>query len=126
MKSGDKSEKSEDKANKKPEEKKYKPVEFQFPFLLIRTKGGLRMLDRLGSLRVTPTIGWVLLIALPLIAIATIGLILWNLNLTISSPVLREFVRELGPRANLLIPGLNPLIPALGWVGLFVAIVVHE
>ena len=36
-------------------------------------------------------------------------------------------MREIGPQANLLIPGLNPLLPwTYGWIALVVTIVIHE
>ncbi|MFQ6011210.1 MAG: site-2 protease family protein, partial [Nitrososphaerales archaeon] len=122
-----KEEKSKEESEDEAEEKKYKPIELQIPLLLIRTKRGLRMLDRLGSLKITPTVGWILLIALPFIATIGMILILFSLGAFISQPLVRETARSMGPLANILIPGLNPLLPiAFGWAGLVVAIVVHE
>lgn len=119
--------KEESEEKEEPEEKKYKAVELQIPLLLIRTKTGLKMLDRLGALGITPTIGWILLVALPLIAAVGMLLIFFSLSVFISQPVVRETARSMGPLANVLIPGLNPLLPiAFGWAGLAVAIVVHE
>ena len=45
----------------------------------------------------------------------------------LSNPAAREGVRDIGPQANLLIPGLNPLLPwTYGWIALVVTIVIHE
>ena len=45
----------------------------------------------------------------------------------LSNPAAREGAWDIGPQANLLIPGLNPLLPwTYGWIALVVTIVIHE
>jgi membrane-associated protease RseP (regulator of RpoE activity) len=64
---------------------------------------------------------------MPLITALAIALFFISLAGMLSNPVAREGVRDIGLRANLLIPGLNPLLPwTYGWIALVVTIVIHE
>lgn len=64
---------------------------------------------------------------MPIITILAIVLFFIGLTSMLSSSAAREGVRDIGPQANLLIPGLNPLLPwTYGWIALVITIVVHE
>jgi membrane-associated protease RseP (regulator of RpoE activity) len=64
---------------------------------------------------------------MPLITALAIVLFFIGLTSMLSNSAAREGVRDIGPQANLLIPGLNPLLPwTYGWIALVVTIVIHE
>jgi membrane-associated protease RseP (regulator of RpoE activity) len=64
---------------------------------------------------------------MPLITVLAIVLFFIGLTSMLSNSAAREGVRDIGPQANLLIPGLNPLLPwTYGWIALVVTIVIHE
>jgi membrane-associated protease RseP (regulator of RpoE activity) len=64
---------------------------------------------------------------MPLITVLAIALFFIGLTSMLSNSAAREGVRDIGPQANLLIPGLNPLLPwTYGWIALVVTIVIHE
>lgn len=109
------------------EQKEDKRIQLQFPLILLRTKQGLALLDRLGKKRVTYYLGWFLLYILPLSAAIGFYLVLRSMSIFLSSASVREFARQLTPLANLLIPGLNPYLPIIyGWTALIIGLVVHE
>ena len=98
------------------------------PILMIRTKRGQRLLERLakGELRerfwrTYANIGTILV----LIAM-TFMFILVLLGVYATFTVQPEPTELHAPRNWLLIPGLNEFIPLCAWVGLAVALVVHE
>ncbi|MHC1635406.1 MAG: site-2 protease family protein [Candidatus Methanospirareceae archaeon] len=96
------------------------------PLLLIRTRRGLGFLERLAWFKrfwkIFASIGSVLVfVSMTLMLILVIGS---NYVLLTEKPVTMPELRE--PRNWLLIPGLNEFIPLLGWIGLIVAIIVHE
>jgi membrane-associated protease RseP (regulator of RpoE activity) len=102
-------------------------IKFTFPMLMVRTKVFNGFFDRLGSLRASRMIAWISLIIVPIVAGIGLYLICSNLFTLLWEPLVREGVRELGPGAYLLVPGLNPFLPILyGWIALISAIVVHE
>lgn len=113
-----------------PEEKegkKFGAVEFQPPLLIVKTKRGLGLLDRLGSYTITPWLGWFFAFLMPIIAILGLYLVIRSVSLIISNALVREYIRSITPLANLLIPGLNPYLPLIyGWIALIVGIAVHE
>jgi membrane-associated protease RseP (regulator of RpoE activity) len=112
-----------------PEEKdgKFSGVEFQPPLLIVKTKRGLRLLDRLGSYTITPWLGWLFALLMPIIAVIGLYLVIRSVNIIISNALAREYIRSMTPLANLLIPGLNPYLPLLyGWIALIIGIAVHE
>ncbi|MCP8317705.1 MAG: PDZ domain-containing protein, partial [archaeon] len=111
----------------KDDQKEVKTVEISFPFILIRTKKGLSMIERLGQLKFIKKLGWVLLYMLPIAAAIGFYLILNAVVAFISSASLRGFAGQITPLAHLLLPGINPLIPIFyGWMALIIAMVVHE
>jgi len=102
-------------------------VSFQFPLLLVRTKRGISLIDRLAASRVTRHLGWASLVSFPFAGAIGFSLILLSASIVISSAPVREFVRESGPFVHILIPGLNPYVPIIyGWLALIVGMVVHE
>jgi len=113
-----------------PEEKegkKFGPLEFQPPLLIVKTKRGLRLLDKLGSYTITPWLGWFFTLLMPLIAMLGLYILIRSVNLIVSNASVREYIRSITPLANLLIPGLNPYLPLVyGWIALIVGIAVHE
>lgn len=107
--------------------KKLGAVEFQPPLLIVRTKRGLRLLDKLGSYTLTPWLGWFFTALMPIIAVLGLFIVIRSVSLIVSNALAREYIRSVTPLANLLIPGLNPYLPLVyGWIALIVALVVHE
>ncbi len=121
----DEEKKIEEEAKKIKEEAK--TVSFQFPFILLKTRRGVNLMDRLAALRTTKPLGWVSLYLFPLVGAIGFSLILFSASIMLSSAPIREFVRESGPLVHIMIPGLNPYVPLVyGWIALVVAMVVHE
>ena len=111
----------------KDDQKEVKTVEISFPFILIRTKKGLSIIERLGQLKFIKRLGWVLLYMLPIAAFIGFYLILSTVIAFISSASLRGFAGQITPSAYLLLPGINPYLPIVyGWIALIIAIIVHE
>jgi len=111
----------------KDDQKEVKTVEISFPFILLRTKKGLSMIERLGRLRFIKKLGWVLLYMLPIAAAVGFYLILNTVIALISSASIRGFAGQITPSAYLLLPGINPYLPIFyGWIALIIAMVVHE
>ena len=104
-----------------------KNVEVQLPFILLKTERGMTFLDRLGHSRFLRPLGWVLVYVVPFAAAVCLYLVINSIIAYITKPEIRVISRSLGFLSNLLIPGLNPVIPLFyGWIALIVATVVHE
>ncbi|MEM2088737.1 MAG: site-2 protease family protein [Thermoproteota archaeon] len=102
-------------------------VEVQFPFILIRTKIGLSLIDRLGKVRLSKRIGFVFTLVMPFLGAVMIYLLLNSISNMLSRPDVSRMIRELGPAANILLPGVNPYLPIFyGWIALLIAMVIHE
>ncbi|MEM2642510.1 MAG: site-2 protease family protein [Thermoproteota archaeon] len=102
-------------------------VEIQFPFILIKTRMGLSIMDKLGKTDLSKKIGFAFTIIMPFLGAVMIYLLINALNNILSSPEVSRAIRELGPTANILLPGLNPYLPIFyGWVALLIAMIVHE
>ncbi|MGQ9469862.1 MAG: site-2 protease family protein [Nitrososphaerales archaeon] len=111
----------------KDDRKEVKTVEISFPFILIRTKKGLSIIERLGQLKFIKKLGWVLLYILPIATAVGFYLILNTVIAFISSASIRGFAGQITPSAYLLLPGINPYLPIFyGWIALIIAIIVHE
>lgn len=107
--------------------KEAKKVEIIFPFILIRTKKGISIIDKIARLKFIKRLGWVLLYMLPIAAIIGFFLILRTVITFILNATLREVAGQITPLANLLLPGINPYLPIVyGWVALIIGIIVHE
>ncbi len=104
-----------------------KAIEFHPPLLIIRTKRGLNLLDRISRYDIVYWVGWLFVVMMPLITLMGLYVITRSVNILVTNIFAREFVRSITPLANLLIPGLNPYLPIVyGWVALIIGIVVHE
>lgn len=110
-------------------EEEYRRVTFKYGVLMLRTKTGISLLDRLGAFRVTKPLAWIMLYIMPVAAAAALFLILGTLTIFFSPQGIRfiEYVRTLTPLANVVFPGVNPYIPIVyGWIALIFAVFVHE
>jgi membrane-associated protease RseP (regulator of RpoE activity) len=110
-------------------EEKYNRFEFKYGLVIVRTKRFLGIMERLGRLKLTKPIAWLLVYLMPIIAGLAIYIFLSQL-LVLFSPrgqQVSTVIRSIGPLANLGIPGINPYLPIVyGWIALIVAIVLHE
>jgi hypothetical protein len=87
----------------------------------------LNFFDRIAKTRAARIYSEFSTYLMPLITALAIVLFFIGLTSMLSNSAAREGVREIGPQANLLIPGLNPLLPwTYGWIALVVTIVIHE
>ncbi|MGC8832400.1 MAG: site-2 protease family protein, partial [Thermoproteota archaeon] len=86
-------------------------VEVQFPFILIKTKIGLSLMDRMGKKTFSKKIGLVFPVVMPFLGAVMIYLLLNSISNMLSSPNVSRIIRELGPAANILLPGVNPYLP---------------
>jgi len=96
---------------------------------MVRTKRGLEVMDRLGKLRATRPLGWIMLYIMPiaaLIALYVIGFEVIALYFSPQSHNIISNVRTISPLANFLLPGLNPYLPISVWLAVIVAVVIHE
>ena len=106
---------------------KIKNVEIQFPVILIRTKKGLNFINKISKLKSISSIGNILLLIMPISSFIAFYLILRAISIYSNSDAARTQARELTPFANILIPGVNPLLPIFyGYIALVIALVVHE
>jgi membrane-associated protease RseP (regulator of RpoE activity) len=102
-------------------------VERKFVLFLIHTPFGLNFFDRIARTKAARVYSEFSTYLMPLITVLAIALFFIGLTSMLSNSAAREGVRDIGPQANLLIPGLNPLLPwTYGWVALVVTIVIHE
>lgn len=86
-------------------------------------------MDRLGKLRITRPLGWIMLYIMPIAAAIIFYIVIKELLIYLSPQggIVAGYVREISPLADLLLPGLNPYVPILyGWLAIIVAVVVHE
>ncbi|MDW8072814.1 MAG: M50 family metallopeptidase [Nitrososphaerota archaeon] len=106
-----------------------KRIEFEFkpPFILVKSQSLTSLFDRLANWRVFSLFGWAAVASIPVIAASGLFLLLLSLQALLSRPEVQQAQREAGPQSLLLIPGLNPYLPIIyGWLGLVVALIVHE
>jgi membrane-associated protease RseP (regulator of RpoE activity) len=113
--------------NTQKQETPQRRVEFNFPLLIIRTKRFSAIFEKLGTLRASRYISWLLLSTVPFVAGVALYLMVNSLINILNNPAVGQVARELGPGAILLLPGINPMLPIVyGWIAIVVAIVVHE
>ncbi|MEM0381776.1 MAG: M50 family metallopeptidase [Nitrososphaerota archaeon] len=106
---------------------KHVELEFKPPFLLIKSQSFSTLFERLARHRVVGFFSWSSLALIPAIAAFGLYLLLLSLQALISRPEVQEAQRQAGPQSLLLIPGLNPYLPIIyGWLGLVVALLIHE
>jgi membrane-associated protease RseP (regulator of RpoE activity) len=102
-------------------------IEVQFPFILVRTRIGLSLMNSLGEAGFSKKIGFISMLIMPFLGGVMIYLLLNAINNMLVNPGVSRALRELGPAANILLPGVNPYLPVLyGWVALLTAMVIHE
>ena len=102
-------------------------MERKFVLFLIHTPFGLSFFDKIAKTRAARIYSEFSTFLMPLITVLAIVLFFIGLTSMLSNSAAREGVRDIGPQANLLIPGLNPLLPwTYGWIALVVTIVIHE
>ncbi len=102
-------------------------MERKFVLFLIHTPYGLTFFDKVSKTRIARIYSEFSTFLMPLITALAIVLFFIALTSLLSSSEAREGVRDIGPQANLLIPGLNPLLPVgYGLVALVVTITIHE
>ncbi|HZB73357.1 MAG TPA: site-2 protease family protein, partial [Nitrososphaeraceae archaeon] len=102
-------------------------MERKYVLFLIHTPFGLSFFDKIAKTRAARIYSEFSTFLMPLITGLAIILFFIALTSTLSNSAAREGVRDIGPQANLLIPGLNPLLPwTYGWIALVVTIVIHE
>lgn len=107
--------------------KDYKAIELQLPLILLRTRKGLDLIERIAGWGWIRPLGWILLIIMPMAAAIGLFLILNAVGVYLMNPLARSFARGFTPLANILIPGLNPYLPLFyGWVALIIGLIVHE
>jgi hypothetical protein len=102
-------------------------AEARFPLILIHTPYGLKFFDRVARTSVGRAYARFNIYLMPLITLPAIFAIAGSLAFMFANSDIRGAVREVGPLANLLIPGLNPYLPIVyGWVALVITMIVHE
>lgn len=102
-------------------------VQFSFPILTVRTRLFTRVFDKLGALRASRLVSWAALVIVPVVAGIGIYLLGNSLFALLWNPAVGDAIRELGPGAYLLLPGINPVLPLLyGWFAIICAIAIHE
>lgn len=95
--------------------------------LTIRTKRFSPIFDKLGALRGARYISWLFLALVPLVAGIALYLIIGSLISLINNPAVGQVIKEMGPGAILMLPGINPMLPIIyGWVAIVLAIALHE
>jgi membrane-associated protease RseP (regulator of RpoE activity) len=110
-----------------PDAEEEKRIDIKFPLIIIRTKRFAKVFDRLGALRASHYISWILLVLVPFVTGAMLYLIVNSLFALLSNPAVGEITRDLGPQSILMLPGINPMLPIVyGWIAIVVAIVIHE
>ncbi len=64
---------------------------------------------------------------MPIVTLLAIFLFIGSMIVMFSNFAAREGIRDLGPQANILLPGLNPYLPwTYGWAALVITMIVHE
>ena len=102
-------------------------AEVKFPLILIHTPFGLGFFDKIAKTRAAEVYARFSTYLMPAITALAIFLILGSLILLVGSSEARQGAANVGPTANLLIPGLNQYIPwTYGWLGLVITIIIHE
>ncbi len=101
--------------------------ELKLPLILIHTPFGLKFFDKIANSKFGKIYAKFNIYLMPLITALAVFLIVGSLLVLFSNDAAREGVREIGPQGNLLIPGLNPILPwTYGWIGLVITIIIHE
>ena len=98
-----------------------------FPLILIHTPFGLKFFDAVARTRAAKFYARFNIYLMPIITVLAIILIGGSLITLISNVSVREFARGIGPQGNLLLPGLNPLLPiSYTLIALIFSVFIHE
>jgi membrane-associated protease RseP (regulator of RpoE activity) len=101
--------------------------ELKLPLILIHTPFGISFCDKIAKSKFGKLYAKFNIYLMPLITVLAAFLIVGSLLVLFSNDSAREGVRGIGPQGNLLIPGLNPILPWwYGWIGLVITIIIHE
>jgi Zn-dependent protease len=102
-------------------------VERKLVLFLVHTPFGISFFDKIAKTRAARIYSEFSTYLMPLITALAVFLFVSAAIGMFSNPAAREGIRDIGPQANLLIPGLNPLLPwTYGWIALVITIVIHE
>ena len=102
-------------------------VDVKFPLIFIHTPFGLTFFDMVAKTKAARIYAKFNTYLMPLITAFAIFLLVGSLLVMFSSGAARDTVRSVGPRANLLIPILNPFFPVTyGLIALIITLVIHE
>jgi membrane-associated protease RseP (regulator of RpoE activity) len=95
--------------------------------ILIHTPFGLEFFDKLANTRAAKLYAKFNTYIMPAITALAIFLVIGSLMVMFANAQAREGVRGAGLAANLLIPGINPLLPVTyGLAALVITIIIHE
>ncbi|MEM3684549.1 MAG: site-2 protease family protein [Conexivisphaerales archaeon] len=109
------------------EKERFRHVEVQFPLVLVKTRRGIGLMDRVAKFKATQYLGSFYLYIMPVITAIMFYIGITAIYRYVHTPSAVSFVRSLGPAVNILLPGLNPILPIFyGWIALFFAMIVHE
>ena len=102
-------------------------VDVKFPLIFIHTPFGLTFFDMVAKTKAARIYAKFNTYLMPLITAFAIFLLVGSLLVMFSNGTARDFQRSVGPRANLLIPILNPFFPVTyGLIALIITLVIHE
>ena len=102
-------------------------VDVKFPLIFIHTPFGLTFFDMVAKTKAARIYAKFNTYLMPLITAFAIFLLVGSLFVMFSNATARDFQRSVGPRANLLIPILNPFFPVTyGLIALIITLVIHE
>jgi membrane-associated protease RseP (regulator of RpoE activity) len=102
-------------------------VDVKFPLIFIHTPFGLTFFDMVAKTKAARIYARFNTYLMPLITAFAIFLLVGSLLVMFSNGTARDFQRSVGPRANLLIPILNPFFPVTyGLIALIITLVIHE
>jgi membrane-associated protease RseP (regulator of RpoE activity) len=102
-------------------------VDIKLPLIFVHTPFGLTFFDRVAKTNAAKIYAKFNAYLMPLITAFAIFLIVGSLMIMFSNAAARDTIRNVGPRANFLIPILNPFFPVTyGLVALIITLVIHE
>ncbi|HEY3094349.1 MAG TPA: M50 family metallopeptidase [Nitrososphaera sp.] len=102
-------------------------AEVKLPLILIHTPFGLEFFDKAAKWRAAKVYADFNTYLMPAITALAIFLIIGSLMIMFANSNARGAVADVGLRANILIPGLNPFLPiTYGWAALIITIIIHE
>jgi Zn-dependent protease len=102
-------------------------VDIKFPLIFIHTPFGLTFFDMVARTNAAKIYAKFNAYLMPLITAFAIFLIVGSLMIMFSNAAARDTIRNVGPRANFLIPILNPFFPVTyGLIALIITLVIHE